>query len=85
MEKTEKNHQKIEKTVKEVLSEMLGIETTDINSGDLLTEDLHMGPTEITDLIEKLSQKGIIIEDNLFKDIETVEELIDYITNNADF
>lgn len=84
MEKTEKNYQKIEKVVKEILSEMLGIETTDISNLDLLTEDLHMNPTEITDLIEKLAQKEIFIEEGVFKDIETVGELIDYIINNAD-
>ncbi len=85
MEKTEKNYQKIEKIVKETLSEMLGIETTDISSDDILTEHLHMGPTEITDLTEKLAQRGIIIENDIFKEVITVGELIEYIINNVDF
>ncbi len=85
MEKTEKNYQKLEKIVKDILSEILGIETTDISNSDSLREDLHMGSTDITDLIERLYQKGIVIEDDLLKEIDTVEELIEHIVNYGEF
>lgn len=85
MEKNEKNQQKVERVVKELLAEILGIETDDIDQNDYLTDDLHMGPTEITDLAEKLSQKGVLIPENTLQEISTVGELIEYITNNVDF
>ena len=48
----------IEKLIISTISEISGADVSDIKSEDFLIDDLHLGPTELTELLEKLSEKG---------------------------
>lgn len=64
------------------LSQIVGADYTDIQPEDSITEDLHMGPTEITDFIQSMSQKGFEIPESVFEEISTVDELAEYLQEN---
>jgi len=63
--------------VKEVIAELLGIETEDIENDFSLREDLHMKAMEISELIQKLQDLGVDTEIIDFSEIETVEDLFE--------
>ncbi len=44
--------------IKNLLAELIGVDSEDIKDEDYLDEDLHMGPTEIADFLGKLQEKG---------------------------
>lgn len=61
--------------IKKLLAQHLGVESDDISEDDILKEDLHMGPVELTDFALKLSEKGFSTENIDFNEIETLEDL----------
>jgi hypothetical protein len=77
----EKN--KIEEILKATLAEQIGVEVADINSDDTLSDELHLGASEITDLLSKLEERGI--ETNSIENIQelTVSEIADEISLNS--
>ena len=79
--KMEKN--KIEEILKATLAEQIGVEVADINSDDTLSDELHLGASEITDLLSKLEERGI--ETNSIENIQelTVSEIADEISLNS--
>jgi acyl carrier protein len=66
--------------IKKLLSEYLGVEEDDIHLDDSLMEDLHMSSSDLTDFIHTLNEKGIEIDLAELVSIETLEELLDKIT-----
>ena len=70
--------------IKESLSQLLGIEKTDIQTEDSFKEDLHMGPAEITDFIQLMSKKGINIDNFDTEEIETVGDFVDFLMANEE-
>ncbi|KKQ43081.1 MAG: hypothetical protein US60_C0008G0048 [Microgenomates group bacterium GW2011_GWC1_37_8] len=66
--------------IKSVLAKHLGIETQDINLDDSLVDELHMKPSDLTDFLESLEIQGVDTSKIDFTQIDTVEELIDALT-----
>lgn len=65
--------------IKKLLADFLGVEIEDINEDDLLRDDLHMGPVDITDFSHILSEEGLEIKHEDWQDIEVVSDIYDYI------
>lgn len=64
--------------VKESISELIGVESQDIEYSNTLLEDLHMGASELTELFSMLNNNGIGIDvDKIdFTQLVTVEDLM---------
>lgn len=67
----------IKDTVTNTLAAYLGAEPEDIAEDDNLVEDLHMRPTDISDFIGQLEDKGMDITNLDMTDAQTVSDLID--------
>jgi acyl carrier protein len=85
MEKDAKKIKKYLNLTRALLSQVLGTDAADIQPEDSLVEDLHMGPAEISDFIQLANDKGIDINENIFEEIETVQELTEHISENEEF
>ena len=70
--------------VKNIIANMLGLDPSDVHEEDILLEDLHMGPADLTDLTERLSDAGLPISDIRFDEIETVGELLDIVSSEEE-
>ncbi len=70
--------------IRESLSQLLGVEETDIQMEDSFKEDLHMGPAEITDFVQLMSKKGINTDNLNTEEIETVSDLVDFLIANEE-
>ncbi len=66
--------------IKSLLADQLGLEIEDINSDDSLNSDLHMRPSDLSDLTQTLEANDMDTSKLDFTQVETVEELIDAIT-----
>ena len=49
----------ISELVKEVLATQIGVEPDDIHEEDLLSEDLHMSPTDLSDFVGR-DRKSVV-------------------------
>ncbi|OGM18450.1 hypothetical protein A2686_02490 [Candidatus Woesebacteria bacterium RIFCSPHIGHO2_01_FULL_38_10] len=81
MNKNKNSKDTLTNQIKKILAEYLGVDEEDIKEEDLLTEDLHMNATELSDLLQILYDKGVITKDIDLTEIETVEELIEVISS----
>lgn len=68
--------------IKKELSDFLGIDVEDIEDDFSLIEDLHMKPTDLTDFQEVLTKKNFPTEKLDFTEIETVEDLVDFLVQH---
>ncbi len=68
---------KIKEKIRKELADYLGTDPEDIDDESVLTEDLHMQPTDLTDFAEILSSAGYDISKLDFTEIETFSELVD--------
>ena len=75
----------IKKMVLTIISEHIGVDAKEIKDEDMFSEDLHMRATDLTDVLEKISQKGIDITKIDFENIETVGDLIDTLITEEEF
>lgn len=57
-----------------LISEIIGVEPGDINDTDSLRDDLHMGPSVLAELSEKLADEGFDVVD--LSEIDTIEDLL---------
>ena len=78
----QEDKQEIPKKIKDLLSEQLGIKPSDIQDDHSLLEDLHMGPSDLTDFSEKLLSNNIDISNIDFQEIDTVGNLIEALSSN---
>lgn len=69
--------------VKKTLAEHLGLEVDDIKDEDSLSNDLHMGPTDLSALIEKLESERVDTTTISLTEIETVNDLIEALDQNG--
>lgn len=76
-ENNPKKTSSIEELVKEVLATQIGVEPDDINEEDLLGEDLHMSPADVSDFVSNLTTKGFDAKDLELTSIETVADVVD--------
>ncbi len=67
----------INEQVLEVLANHIGVEKDDINEEDHLIHDLHMNPSDISDLLELLEEKGINTSKIDLSEIKSVADLIE--------
>jgi len=70
--------------VKNIIADMLGLDVSDIHEEDILLEDLHMGPADLTDLLERLSDAGLPTVEVSFDETETVGDLIDILSSEEE-
>lgn len=75
-----KEYNDVKESVKKLLCDFLGIEPEDIEDDFLLSEDLHMKPTDLTDFMELLDKKDYDIANIDFSEIESFSDLVDAIT-----
>lgn len=71
--------EKTKKIVIKKLADSIGVNPEDIKDEDLLTDDLHMNPLEISDLLQSLKEEGIEINESKSGEIKTVSDLIEQI------
>lgn len=81
MDKQE-DRQKLPRKIKNLLSEQLGIKPSDIQDDYSFLEDLHMGPSDLTDFSEKLLANNINTSNINFQEINTVSNLIEALSSN---
>lgn len=65
--------------IKKLLAKYLGIENSDIHEDDLLREDLHMGPMDLTDFSQLLSEHEFEVKHSDWAEIESVDDIYDYL------
>ena len=63
--------------LKKILAEQIGADVDDIHDDDALREDLHMSSSDLTDLVQALSNGGYNIQKLNLLEIETVADLIE--------
>lgn len=74
-----------EETVRQMISRGLGVKPEKLNGDDSLTDDLGADSLHIVELIMALEDEfSFDIEEDDFKRIRTVQEVIDYITEIED-
>lgn len=74
-----KEEQTLQKKIKKILAELLGVEPEDINNFDSFKEDLHMGPVDLIDFLQSLKEIGLDSERIDFSEVETLEDLYELI------
>jgi len=70
--------------IKKLLAEAIGADVEDIDLEDLLTEDLHMMPSDLADFSETLESRGIALEDIDLTSLVSVEDLIEAANSRAE-
>ncbi len=80
-----KHPPKTEAEIKKFLSEHLGIEAEDLANDDYLKEDLHMNSLEISDFLHLLKEKGIDLNLSKINEIQTLQDIIDFTSENEEF
>lgn len=71
--------------VKKIITEQLGIDEKDVNLDSAFIEDLGADSLDIVELIMAMeSEFDMEIEDDSVEDISTVEDVVNYIKENAD-
>ncbi len=75
----------IRKIVLTIISEHIGVDAKEIKDEDMFSEDLHMRATDLTDVLEKISQKEIDITKIDFEKTTTVGDLIETLITEEEF
>ena len=71
--------------VKKIITEQLGIDEKDVKMESAFIEDLGADSLDIVELIMAMeSEFDMEIEDDEVEDISTVEDVVNYIKENAD-
>lgn len=71
--------------VRKIVTEQLGIEEKDVKMESAFIEDLGADSLDIVELIMAMeSEFDMEIEDDEVEDISTVEDVVNYIKENAD-
>lgn len=68
-----------------LLADYQGVDVDDINMGDLFFEDLHMGPSEISDFMEKLSDEGFNTDKIDLESTHSVDDMIEILSADEEF
>ncbi len=76
----DKDFEKTKQAVKVELADYLGIDIEDVEDDSVLTEDLHMKATDLTDFGELLSSKNYDTASLDFSQVETFLDLVEAVT-----
>jgi isopentenyldiphosphate isomerase len=71
---------KTKEIVRKELASYLGIEPEDVEDDSILTEDLHMKATDLTDFMEILTRMNLETRDVDLTEIETFLDLVEALT-----
>ncbi len=71
---------KIKEKIRRELADYQGVDPEDIEDDSVLSEDLHMQPTDLTDFSEILTTAGYDTSKLDFTEVETFGELVDAVT-----
>ena len=70
--------------VKRIIEEKLGLETRDYTLESRFNEDLECDSLDIIDIVLSVEKEfNISIPDNVFNDLKTVKDLIDYVEEHT--
>jgi acyl carrier protein len=72
--------EKTKQKVRRELADYLGVDMEDIEDDTVLTEELHMDPTVLTDFMEILAKAGFVIDGIELTEIETFSDLLEALT-----
>ncbi len=71
----------IKQKIKRELADFLGVDQSDIEDDSVLSEDLHMGASQLTDFMEIIKTAGF--DTNLdLTEIETFSDLVESIASH---
>lgn len=71
---------KTKEKIRRELANFLGTDPEDIEDDSILTEDLHMKATDLTDFSEILTSAGLDTSKLDYTEIETFLDLVDSVT-----
>jgi len=74
----------VDSFVKKTIAHYLGISDEDVQNDFCLKDDLHMGSGDISDLIHIVNAK-YPIDPSAIPNIETVQDLIDILSESEEF
>lgn len=74
--------EKTKGSVRRELANYLGIEPADVEDDSILSEDLHMKATDLTDFMEILTRMNFDTADIDLTEIETFSDLVESLTEH---
>jgi acyl carrier protein len=80
--KEELSQETLSGKVKKIIAEYLGVDYEDIKDEDSLVEDLHMKPSDLSDLVEILKDEQIDTSNLDLTEIETIYDLVEKLESN---
>jgi len=67
--------------IKRELADFLGVGIEDVDDDSSFKEDFHMNASDMTDFLDILEKSGVETENINLTEIETFEELVEYIND----
>lgn len=71
----------LEKIIKEVLANQLGADPEDIEMDQLLTDELMMSPSDLSDFVVHLGSRGIDTDNVEIAEIQTLNDLVEQLSS----
>lgn len=72
------------KKIKKLIADKAGVETSEINPSDYFEDDLNIGEMELMEILEDLEEAFHIELLDLRDEIETVQELIEAVSEQVE-
>lgn len=79
----ESDFEKTKQKIKRELADFLGIDMEDVEEDTVLTDDLHLDPSQLTDFMEILSKAGYDTDSVDLTEVETFTDLVEALTDHS--